>query len=190
MIELYRQELRKAKGAGVDVFVIPGPGPVSGEAFYASEDHPGDRFRVNIVGSTWSWIWLYVLYHEIAHHMLGHSLKWTSTPKYMVEYETEQLALELIAVTQPAVRDRCEREAKNRIRVMLQSRCDEELWVHTSLAIADWAGCTLKPEFRAMLEEVERASDRRWTETDIPRQAQDRLPLAGRGDGWDGPGDS
>lgn len=149
MTPRYRKHLAFWRKCGFDIFVIPGPGFVSGMAFCSLADKTkGLRFRryINMRGSTYSTIWLFVLFHEIAHHALRHTNRWTSTPTWLTEYEADQFALELVMTHWPAAWARCEREARDHIRPMLQDRLDHGLWYNTDLGIARWAGCTIPEE--------------------------------------------
>jgi len=146
----YRKHLAFWRKCGIDIFVIPGPGFVTGMAFCSLADKTtGAKFRryVNMHGSTYSTIWLFVLFHEVAHHLLRHTNRWTSTPLWQTEYEADQMALDLIKTHWPAAWARCEREAREHMRPILQERIDADLWYNTVLEIALWAGCTIPEGF-------------------------------------------
>lgn len=140
MIDLYRVHLQMIRETtNIDVFVIPSPLPVEGVAFCSL----GKRY-VNITGSVHSLIWLFVLYHEVYHHLLGHVGIWTSTPVWLIEFQADAKALEMIEMVQPYVYEVCERNAKTHIRPMLQAYIDAEIYHHVDVHIARWAGCDLQ----------------------------------------------
>lgn len=139
MISLYREHLRMIrKETGIDIFVLPTPLPVQGMAFMSS-----GKQCVNIFGSVHSLIWLFVLYHEVYHHLLGHVGRWTSTPAWLLEFHADAKALEMIEIAQPYVYKVCEKNAKTHIRWMLQIYIDMQIYHHVDWDIARWAECDL-----------------------------------------------
>jgi hypothetical protein len=140
MIDLYRLHLQMIREeTKIDVFVIPSPLPVEGVAFCSL-----NKRYINISGSVHSLLWLFVLYHEVFHHRLGHVGRWTSTPVWLCEFQADAKALEMISLVQPYVYSVCERASKTHIRPMLQSYIDAEIYHHVDVAIARWAGCDLQ----------------------------------------------
>lgn len=139
MIDLYRLHLQMIRETtNIDIFVIPTPLPVEGVAFRSV----GKRY-INISGSVHSLIWLFVLYHEVFHHRLGHTDRWTFVPIWLNEFHADAKALEMIQLVQPYAYDVCERNAQNHIRQMLQAYIDMDMSFHVDMEIAVWAGCDL-----------------------------------------------
>jgi hypothetical protein len=143
-----RQEIAKTRAAGVSVFVFPGlPGmPPSGMA-YAS----GDRFYIDITANLNSVKLLYVLFHEVAHCLLGHMATISSRPTWITEKAADDLALQLLRGTWPAAVVLCEPLARENVRRYLQCMIDAEIWHHVDLDVARWAGCDLTPDAIAIL---------------------------------------
>lgn len=91
---------------------------------------------------------LYTLFHEAAHHTLGHCRHWISQPPWEQEYAADMLTLRHMA--------RCGREdleaatvaAKDNVRRYLQPYFDAQLWHHCDLTIAEWVGVWVSPEAR------------------------------------------
>lgn len=157
MIKLYRDQLAMWRMGGFEIFVIPGPGEVTGIAFSEPETRPGrgdqkTRLHITITGSTYSPIWLFVLFHEIVHHLANHTTQWSSVPSWQKEYHCDHDALELIKMVQPYAAARCERASKEHIRPLLQAIIDIGITHHVDLTIAEWAGCHVPLDMRAELE--------------------------------------
>lgn len=153
MIDLYRHQLAAVRKAGIDVFVIPGP-PLgsAGQAYcapVAGSDPESVTRHINIMGSVHSPLWLYILLHEVAHHELGHTQTYSSTPAWVDEYEADLWALERIKVLQPYAYRRCEQAAKKNVRWHLQGMINAGSVYHVDLEVADWAGCNVPVSLRA-----------------------------------------
>lgn len=144
MIDLYRWALRQIRQDGFDVFVLPVPNvSVSGEAFLGG----GGERCINIVGPVHSMLWLFVLFHEVAHHALCHTSGGeSSVPEWIKEYSVDMAALDLIYALQPYAANAFDRAASDHIRPLLQRMIDIEVWHHVDLDIARWAGCLLPPD--------------------------------------------
>jgi hypothetical protein len=144
MIESYRRALHLYRDSGIDIHVIPGPGPVTGIAWSvpAADSASGKiSLHINIKGSTHSPLWLFVLLHEVAHHILGHTIRRDSSPLWIKEYQTDRLALKWLAKWQPAALPQAEAASKRHIRPLLQAMIDGEIWHHVDRDISVWAGC-------------------------------------------------
>jgi hypothetical protein len=136
MIQRYRDHLRRLRRQ-YNIFVLPKPVPLHGEAFI-SENY--DRY-INITGSVHSQLWLFVLYHEAAHHSLGHVGRISFHPFWTIEYQADMAALEAIRQYQPYAFAKCEDESKTHIRSYLQWYIDQDMWHHIDVGIASWAEC-------------------------------------------------
>lgn len=147
MIPRYRRALAEFRAWGFDIFVIPGPGEVCGLAFAAPKPGGGNALYITLTGSTHSALWLFVLLHEVAHHVLGHINRPTIRPEWEQEYAADQYALALLAKYQPAAVPRCEAASRQHIRPLMQAMIDAEIWNHVDGDIALWAGCTLPSRF-------------------------------------------
>lgn len=152
MIPLYRENLHKVRACGVDVFVLPTPFTPTGMAWAVFTGDPAAKsLYITITGSVHSPLWLFVLLHEAAHHMLGHTTRQTSLPDWMVEKAADDIALDLIRSLQPWAAAYCEREVRQHIRGIMQGYIDHDIWVHVDLTVADWAGCVVPPRMRQRL---------------------------------------
>jgi hypothetical protein len=99
-------------------------------------------------------IWCFVLLHEYAHHVLGHTARWTTQPAWIIEYAADQLALQHVLLLAPEAYEVCEQASRDHIRPLLQTMIDAEIWHHVDETISDWAGCVLPAEARAVLAGV------------------------------------
>ena len=111
MNELYRKELRKVRAIGIDVFVLPTADQPEGMAFLSGHTAHCRKFHINVFGETTSPLWLFVLFHEVAHHLLRHTLRWTSEPAWITEKAADDFALRMIRVVQPEAFELCEQIA-------------------------------------------------------------------------------
>jgi hypothetical protein len=94
---------------------------------------------------------LFTLFHEIGHHVLGHTMGWSSIPLWEVEYTADRFAINAMAEIDPgnpAYEDR----SRAHIRPLLQSMIDGGIWNHVDLTIADWAGCRIGRRARTLIE--------------------------------------
>jgi hypothetical protein len=143
----YRRALARFRAAGIEILVIPGPGFPGGEAWSEpGQQGKGTRLHITIRGSTFSGLWLFVLLHEVAHHVLGHTTRPAIRPEWEQEHAADQYALALLAKYQPAALPRCEAVSRHHIRPLMQAMIDAEIWNHVDGDIARWAGCHLPPE--------------------------------------------
>ena len=85
--------LKIVRSTGIKVFIIP----VRGTPWvYAEAAHRDHEAIINVFrdrGSDW---FAYVLLHELAHHLLGHTRVVTSTPHFMDEHAADQQALAIM----------------------------------------------------------------------------------------------
>jgi hypothetical protein len=140
VIALYRHHLHRVRAAGIKVFVLPTPHPVSGVAF---EDPKTGQKHITICGSIYHQMWLFVLLHEEVHIVAGHTRVLSVSPYWSLEYEADRKALDQIAVLQPYAFARCEAEVKRRFRYTLQAIIDEGAWYSFDETVARWAGCDI-----------------------------------------------
>jgi hypothetical protein len=148
MRQLHRDQLRLWRAAGINIFVIPAGGPVDGMAWAERKNGGGTALYINMMhGDPDDPLWLFVLLHEVSHHHLRHTTRWTSTPHFMVEYEADMWALAMIRALAPETAELCEQASRDHIRPRLQLMIDEGIWHHVDREIAEWAGCdmTRKP---------------------------------------------
>lgn len=182
MIDRYRRQLRFWRGAGIDIFVIPGPGAVSGMAYCTPQNESPTgktRLHINISGSVHSRLWLFVLLHEVAHHALGHTSRFTTQPTWSQEYQTDQYALALLRDHQPAAVALAEEESKRHIRPLLQGMIDYGITHHVDLDIARWAGCEIPEEMEERLTEMAETFKRyeRGDMTPEERAREEEIPF-------------
>lgn len=149
MIELYRSEIAKTRAAGVSLMVLPGlPGmPPIGMA-YSSRD---GRFYIDITCHPRSPKFLYVLFHEIAHCVLGHTTVASSIPTWITEKAADDLALQMLRKAQPYAVVACEPLAKKNVRRYLQPMIDARIDHHVDLECAKWAGCHIPDDLEEAL---------------------------------------
>jgi hypothetical protein len=143
VIERYRNHLHKVRARGINVFVLPTTHAVSGEAW----EHPdtGEQY-INMRGSVHSLLWLFVLLHEECHVVARHTRAVHCTPFWCHEYEADMTALAAIKLLQPYAHDLCLRTAKAHIRGFLQTVWRQDLAMHWSATVAEWAGVEEKME--------------------------------------------
>lgn len=137
MIELYREHLRRVRRR-YDVFVIPSTYAVSGEAFTDGKN----RF-ITISGSVHSQLWLFVLYHEAAHHHFLHVGAFNTLPAWIAEYQADMAGLEAVRKYQPYAFRKCEADAKTHIRRIVQWYIDNDFCNHVDVDVANWAECDM-----------------------------------------------
>lgn len=130
---------------GIRVFRIPREGAIEGLAYYCPEK---DERHITMLGRYTSGNeheYIFVLFHEIAHHRLGH-MHMHTYPIWVEEYEADRWAF-----------DRCvevygegswqvaelETKRKEHIRPILQGYIDYGLSHDVDAKIALWAGCDL-----------------------------------------------
>jgi hypothetical protein len=135
---------------GMDVLVVPSSSKsrLMGRAYVRGDGTP----RIDIYLPPAHPLALYTLFHEVAHHTLGHCDRWTSQPAWQHEYAADELALRYMR--------RCGREdleaatvaAKDNVRRYLQPYFDAELWYHCDLEVAEWAGVWVSPAAAKAME--------------------------------------
>lgn len=162
MIPRYRKQIALVRAMGIDVFILPGlPGmPPSGEAYTE-----GGRAFINVTCNLNSTKFIYVLFHELGHHVLGHVGVFTTTPDWITEKAADDFALFMLLGTMPAAIIGCEKLAKENVRLYLQPMIDAEIWHHVDLETARWADCEISPETEATLNEVNGCRDDLAAET-------------------------
>jgi hypothetical protein len=93
----------------------------------------------------------FTLFHEIGHHVLGHTKGWSSIPMWEVEYAADRFAINAMAEIDPG-NPQYEDKSRAHIRPLLQAMIDGGIWNHVDLTIADWAGCRIGRRARKMIE--------------------------------------
>lgn len=157
--------LKIVRSTGIKVFIIP----VRGTPWvYAEAAHRDHEAIINVFrdrGSDW---FAYLLLHEMAHHLLGHTRVWTSTPHFMNEYVADQQAL---AIMKDLVDDDtrhlyvlAKRLARKNVRQWLRGGWIGD-WMshHVSLEIVRAAGIRLTKGTKRKLVEREEEWNRALT---------------------------
>lgn len=94
---------------------------------------------------------LFTLFHEIGHHVLGHTVGWSSQPAWEVEYAADRFAVRAMADIDPG-NPHYEDLSRAHVRPLVQQMIDAGIWHHVDLTIADWAGCEVSRHARRMIE--------------------------------------
>jgi hypothetical protein len=148
--------LKKAIGniraTGISVLVIPRDGDLAGLS-YGSPGDPISRY-IDLYGDPSDPLMIYVLAHEVAHHLYGDLTAWNSLPAWSVEYRADQFALKAIREGIPDLYPAAEAMAKQNTARIMQEYIDADVWHHVDLKIADWAGCDVPDDMRRMLTEA------------------------------------
>lgn len=96
-------------------------------------------------GDTSSPVWLFVLLHELAHHINLDMEQGISRPMWAIEAAADRWALSMIRVLQPDAYDACEQNSRDHLRPLLQAWIDADLRVDWPLA--KWAGCSIPDQY-------------------------------------------
>lgn len=115
--------------------------PVTGWAYRSKRD---DVCYINLYGTGPDHHLLFVLLHEIAHHIHHDTAWWTSEPTWSQEYRADIFALERI---KPVVTDdqwmELDQMAREHVRAHLQYYIDHNIWNHVDPDVVAWAGCDM-----------------------------------------------
>ena len=131
------------KAEGYNVFIVPGicfP-DLWGQASYEMPNHR----VVNVFHPTDDPVFCdYLLLHEVAHHLLCHTVRWTSEPTWYQEWVADMKALDLLAFfhdveTVLAIRERL----RDRFRPLLEDWIEAGITQHGEIDAAIWAGVQL-----------------------------------------------
>lgn len=121
MRALYKAQLRAVRAQGYDVFVVPGDEIPMGVAWTEGGPDGGPERLITLVGDVDSDLWLFVLFHEWAHHDLGHTVGWTSVPVWMIEKAADDAAMAAIRAVQPSAVAVCEAAIRTHIGGLMQA---------------------------------------------------------------------
>jgi len=145
-------ELTAKTDLQLNVFILPGTlsdDGVSGQAF---RDTPDGRCYINIHGAKPVDKVLFVLLHELAHHLYGDTSHWSSQPIWITEYRADRYALRhLKDIVHPDSYWALDQMSRQHIQPLLQRMIDADISHHVDLKIADWAGCDVPDDMRAEL---------------------------------------
>jgi hypothetical protein len=134
-----------ARAQGIDLFTIPfSPAPATqGQAEII------DGRRLITLFLPRGPLWDFVLLHELAHHELGHTGRWSSTPEWMQEWHADMRALQLFARWHRLHAVALMREqTRARTRAMIQPVLDADITHHGEIHAGLWAGCTIPEHLR------------------------------------------
>lgn len=123
---LFVDLMKSLRADGVNVFVVPGNYQTQRGMSWT---HEGERF-ISVFEDPMTTFGVFVLLHEAAHHMLGHTSVATTQPNWSIEYQADKAALEALRTMTGEKHDDIEQRSKDRLRPLIQSYLNEGIWVH------------------------------------------------------------